>query len=91
MKRGDGLHVPERIASPNGELQAMGQASFHIHRDHGSWVVVEESSGHEIGGIFKTLVAALDFVDGEARRFLKARAVIELSPRADRRTTRLAS
>jgi hypothetical protein len=59
------------------------QASFHIFREGGSWVVVEESSGHEIGGIFTTLVAALDFVDGEARRFLQARAVIELSRRAD--------
>jgi hypothetical protein len=62
----------------------MAQASFHIHRDHGSWVVVEENSGHEIGGIFTTLVAALDFVDHEARRFLEARAVIELSPRTTR-------
>jgi hypothetical protein len=59
----------------------MGQASFHIHRDHGSWVVVEETSGREIGGVFTTLIAALDFVDHEARRFLGARAVIELSPR----------
>jgi hypothetical protein len=59
----------------------MGQASFHIHRDHGSWVVVEETSGRAIGGIFTTLVAALDFVDHEARRFLEARAVIEFSPR----------
>jgi hypothetical protein len=60
----------------------MGQASFHIRRDHGSWIVVEENSGRGIGGVFTTLVAALDFVDGEARRFLAARAVIELSPRA---------
>jgi hypothetical protein len=59
----------------------MGQASFRIRRDHGSWVVVEENSGHAIGGTFTTLVAALDFVDHEARRFLAARAVIELSPR----------
>jgi hypothetical protein len=59
----------------------MGQASFRIHRDHGSWVVVEENSGREIGGLFSTLIAALDFVDHEARRFLEARAVIELSPR----------
>jgi hypothetical protein len=43
--------------------------------------VVEENTGHAIGGTFTTLVAALDFVDHEARRFLDARAVIELSPR----------
>jgi hypothetical protein len=60
----------------------MGHVSFHIHRDHGSWIVVQESSGHEIGGIFTTLVAALNFVDGEARRFEQVRAVIELTPRA---------
>ncbi len=66
----------------------MSQASFHIHRDHGSWVVVEENSHREIGGIFTTLVAALNFVDGEARRFLRARAVIELSPRADAHSVR---
>jgi hypothetical protein len=59
----------------------MGHASFHIHRDqgHGSWVVEEAS--HEIGGVFATLVAALDFVDGEARRFREARAVIDLTRR----------
>jgi|HubBroStandDraft_4_1064222.scaffolds.fasta_scaffold531065_2 hypothetical protein len=60
----------------------MGHASFHIHRDpgHGTWVV-EEEDNREIGGIFATLLAALDFVDGESRRFQVAQAVIELSPR----------
>jgi hypothetical protein len=62
----------------------MGHASFHIHREpsRGTWVVEEE--GHEIGGMFATLVAALDFVDGESRRFQEARAVIQLMPRAAR-------
>ena len=64
----------------------MAQASFHVHRDRGSWVVVEENSGREIGGVFTTLVAALDFVDHEARRFVEARTVIDLSPRAANRT-----
>ena len=63
----------------------MGHASFHIHRDpgQGAWVVEEEDS-RQIGGLFATLIAALDFVDGESRRFQQARAVIELSPRAAR-------
>jgi hypothetical protein len=91
MKRGDRVLVSKRTGTLDRELESMGHASFHIHRDQQSWVVVEESSGNEIGGIFKTLVAALDFVDGEARRFLKARAVIELSPRVDGRAARLAS
>ncbi len=60
----------------------MGHVSFRIHRERGSWVVVQESSGQEIGGIFTTLIAALNFVDGEARRFQQACAVIELTPRA---------
>jgi hypothetical protein len=58
----------------------MGHASFHIHREpnRGAWVVEEE--GREIGGLFATLLAALDFVHGESRRFQATRAVIELSP-----------
>ena len=58
----------------------MGHASFHIHREssRGSWVVEEE--GHEIGGMFATLVAALDFVDAESRRFQQARAIVQLRP-----------
>jgi hypothetical protein len=46
--------------------------------------VVEEEGSREIGGIFATLVAALDFVDGESHRFHQARAVIELPRRASR-------
>jgi hypothetical protein len=63
----------------------MGHASFHIHREpsRGAWVVEEEAS-REIGGVFATLVAALDFVDGESRRFQRARAVIEFAPRPAR-------
>ncbi len=56
-----------------------GTVSFHIQRDGGAWVVADD--GRAIGGIFATLVAALDFVDREAARFRQARAVIELSPR----------
>ncbi len=63
----------------------MGHASFHIHKDpgQGAWVV-EEEANRQIGGVFATLVAALDFVDGESRRFQKSRAVIEFSPRTAR-------
>jgi hypothetical protein len=63
----------------------MGHASFHIRKDQGkgAWVV-EEEDNHQIGGFFATLVAALDFVDGEARCFQQARAVIDFAPRAAR-------
>ena len=59
----------------------MGHASFRIHREpgRGTWVVEEER--REIGGLFATLLAALDFVSGESRRFQGVRAVIELPPR----------
>jgi hypothetical protein len=58
----------------------MRHASFHIHRtpDRRTWVVEEEGEG-QLGGLFSTLAAALDYVDGEARRFEHARAVVELS------------
>lgn len=46
--------------------------------------MVEEEASREIGGVFATLVAALDFVDGESRRFQRARAVIEFAPRTAR-------
>ena len=63
----------------------MGHASFHIHKDPGqrAWVV-EEEANRQIGGVFATLLAALDFVDGESRRFQGARAIIEFSPPAAR-------
>ncbi len=59
----------------------MGHASFRIHREpgRGTWLVEED--GREIGGMFATLLAAIDFVDAESRRFQGARAIIELSPR----------
>jgi hypothetical protein len=69
----------------------MGQASFRIRRVGGTWVVFEENSGREIGGVFATLIAALDFVDGEARRFHQATAVIDLTPRAEAPITKRAS
>ena len=44
----------------------MSQASFRIRPDRGIWVVVEEGGGR-VGGVFATLIAALEFVDGEVR------------------------
>jgi hypothetical protein len=60
----------------------MGHVSFRIHREpgRGTWVVEEE--GREIGGMFATLLAAIDFVDAESRRFEETRAVIEFAPRS---------
>jgi hypothetical protein len=46
----------------------MGTASFHIRQRDGVWVV-DETHARQIGGIFATLVAALEFVDAEAPRF----------------------
>ncbi len=59
----------------------MGHVSFRIHREpgRGTWLVEEDR--REVGGMFATLLAAIDFVDVESRRFQEARAVIELSPR----------
>jgi hypothetical protein len=54
----------------------MTKALFRIHPVRGEWVVEEQA--REIGGIFTTLVAALEFVAREARRFQGARAVIDL-------------
>jgi hypothetical protein len=56
----------------------MGAAVFRIRPQGGSWSVVEETSRYEIGGVFFTLVAALQFVDRESRRFHGARTIIEL-------------
>jgi hypothetical protein len=63
----------------------MGHASFHIHQDQdqGAWVVEEEAS-RQIGGVFSSLVAALDYVDSESRRFQKAQTLVELAPRRAR-------
>ncbi len=54
----------------------MGNASFRIRQRGRTWVV-EETHSRQIGGIFSTLVAALEFIDGEAHRFREARTVIE--------------
>jgi hypothetical protein len=50
---------------------------FRIRPVRREWVVAEDA--HEIGGIFSTLVAALQFADREARRFQGARVIIEVS------------
>ena len=58
----------------------MGTASFRIRQRGGYWVV-EETHARQLGGIFSSLVAALEFIDGEAHRFREACTVIEPSPR----------
>jgi hypothetical protein len=50
---------------------------FRIRPLRREWVVAEDE--HGLGGIFITLVAALDFARREARRFQGARVVIELA------------
>jgi hypothetical protein len=84
VKGGHGVKEGEGAARP-GRFRDMGYASFHIHLDvgQGAWVVEEEAS-RQIGGIFATLLAALQFAAGESRRFQRARTVVELSPRVTR-------
>jgi hypothetical protein len=52
-------------------------ALFRIRPQGAEWVLVEE--GQQIGGIFATLVAALEFAAREGHRFQEARTVIELA------------
>jgi hypothetical protein len=52
--------------------------SFRIRRSGRAWLVMEETH-HALGGIFSTLAAALEFVDGEAARYRQAEAVVDLS------------
>jgi hypothetical protein len=68
----------------------MGTASFRIRQRGGAWVV-EETHARQLGGIFSTLVAALEFIEGETHRFREACTVIEPSPRVGTSTTRRAS
>lgn len=53
--------------------------SFRIRRSGRTWLVFEETAARAIGGIFATLAAALDFVDGEAARYRSAQAIVDLS------------
>jgi hypothetical protein len=53
--------------------------SFRIRRSGRAWLVLEETHDCALGGIFSTLVAALEFVDGEAARYQQAEAIVELS------------
>ena len=53
--------------------------SFRIRRSGRVWLVLEDTAERALGGIFSTLAAALDFVDGEAARYRKAEAVVDLS------------
>jgi hypothetical protein len=53
--------------------------SFRIRRNGRVWLVLEETRQRALGGIFATLAAALEFVDGEAARYRKAEAIVDLS------------
>jgi len=53
--------------------------SFRIRRSGRAWLVMEETHGCALGGIFSTLAAALEFVDGEAARYQQAEAIVDLS------------
>jgi hypothetical protein len=55
----------------------MAAALFRIRPQGDSWTVVEETYGRELGGVFYTLAAALQFVARESRRFPVSRTVIE--------------
>jgi hypothetical protein len=53
--------------------------SFRIRRNGRTWLVLEETHECALGGIFSTLAAALEFVDGEASRYRQAQAIVDLS------------
>ncbi|HTQ47718.1 MAG TPA: hypothetical protein VMI75_33405 [Polyangiaceae bacterium] len=53
--------------------------SFRIRRSGRAWLVMEETHERALGGIFSTLAAALEFVDGEAARYQQAEAIVDLS------------
>jgi hypothetical protein len=56
-------------------MTAVTTALFHIRPQRGQWLVVEEAG--DIGGVFATLMSAVEFVRREARRFRGARTIIE--------------
>ena len=68
----------------------MGTTSFSVRQRGGVWIV-EEVHTRQLGGIFATLIAALEFVDGEAHRFRATCTQIERSPGVDTPATRRAS
>jgi hypothetical protein len=75
----------------SGKLDApMCTALFLVRRGGRAWIV-EEVRSREIGGIFTSLVAALDFVEGASRRFAETCTVVEPSADGDISTTRRAS
>jgi hypothetical protein len=61
------------------EMNAVDTILFRIRRSGRAWLVMEETHEHALGGIFSTLAAALQFVDGEAARYQQAEAVVDLS------------
>jgi hypothetical protein len=68
----------------------MSIASFFVRQRGRVWVV-EESRGRQIGGIFATLVAALEFVDRESFRLRETCTVVERLPEGGAPETRRAS
>jgi hypothetical protein len=61
-------------------MTALNTALFHIRPQRNEWLVVEEAG--DIGGVFATLMSAVEFVRREARRFRSARTIIEFASRA---------
>lgn len=68
----------------------MGTALFLVRRRGRTWIV-EEVHSREIGGIFTSLIAALDFVEGETHRFPETCTVVEQSAEDDISAARRAS
>lgn len=60
-------------------MNAADMVLFRIRRSGREWLVMEETHEHALGGIFSTLAAALEFVDGEAARYRQAEAIVDLS------------
>jgi hypothetical protein len=60
-------------------MNTADMVSFRIRRSGRAWLVMEETYECALGGIFSTLVAALEFVDGEAARYRQAEAIVDLS------------
>jgi len=60
-------------------MNAADTISFRIRRSGRAWLVMEETHERSLGGIFSTLVAALEFVDGESARYRQAEAIVDLT------------
>jgi hypothetical protein len=60
-------------------MNAADAILFRIRRSGRAWLVMEETHESAVGGIFSTLVAALEFVDGESARYRQAEAIVDLS------------